>query len=530
MPVHCCAPMCKQRGIKDSNGNKVSFHRFPKDSMVYKKWIVAIRRDEGPEFQVSKWTKLCSKHFHESDYIPSVVSGRKLLRDTAVPSVFSFSKEKTVRKPPKKRAPPQLRADKPAPRPQPIDNTMQDDPAVCCTNEVQAGAENPLEPTDHSTLPATDSARLASIIEGLNKEIGRLRDECGLLRHQLEMARETIRELQAEKISLDCQLAEEKEEASPFTIQRFKDSDEDVMFYTGLPSYKHFVELLLYVNPGDGGCNVLRAESSSGTGSLKGRKRKLSTENELFLVLVRLRLGLFEADLAHRFFIAQSTVSRICKSWMNFLYAKLSVLPLWAPRETVDATMPPEFSEKYASTRVILDATEIKCEVPSSLSLQSSTYSSYKSTNTFKGLIGVSPNGLVAFVSELFTGSCSDRECVIRSGFLDLEFDAGDAVMADKGFRIHDLLEKRGVKLNLPPFLKGRIFSPSQVEETKEIASLRIHVERRIQRIKAYHIFDRPIPLTLAPLINQIWTVAAILSNFQCSLIQHLGSMPATVD
>lgn len=174
--------------------------------MVYQKWIIAIRRDEGPEFQVTQWTKLCSKHFHESDYIPTVASGRKLLRDTAVPSVFSFSKKKTVRKPPKKRAPPQLRADKPAPRSQQIDNTVQDDPAVSCTNEMQATAENPLEPTDHSTLPATDSARLASIIEGKNKEIGRLRDECGLLRHQLEMARETIRELQAEKISLDCQL------------------------------------------------------------------------------------------------------------------------------------------------------------------------------------------------------------------------------------------------------------------------------------------------------------------------------------
>ncbi|XP_075739464.1 uncharacterized protein LOC142784956 [Rhipicephalus microplus] len=188
--------------------------------------------------------------------------------------------------------------------------------------------------------------------------------------------------------------------------------------------------------------------------------------------------------------------------------------------------MPPEFKEKYSSTRVILDATEIQCEVPSSLSLQSTTYSPYKSSNTFKGLIGVLPNGLVAFVSELFTGSSSDRECVIRSGFLDLKFDDEDAVMADKGFRIEDLLEKKGVKLNLPPFLKGGTFSPEEVKSTKEIAALRIHVERRIQRIKAFHTFDRPTPLTLAPLINQIWTVTAILSNFQSSLIQQSSGKP----
>ncbi|XP_075724100.1 uncharacterized protein LOC142766256 [Rhipicephalus microplus] len=183
--------------------------------------------------------------------------------------------------------------------------------------------------------------------------------------------------------------------------------------------------------------------------------------------------------------------------------------------------MPAEFKEKYSSTRVILDATEIQCEVPSSLSIQSTTYSPYKSSNTFKGLIGVLPNGLVAFVSELFTGSSSDRECVIRSGFLDLKLDDEDAVMADKGFRIEDLLEKKGVKLNLPPFLKGGTFSSEKVKSTKEIAALRIHVERRIQRIKAFHIFDRPIPLTLAPLINQIWTVTAILTNFQSSLMQQ---------
>ncbi|XP_064456898.1 uncharacterized protein LOC135367532 [Ornithodoros turicata] len=183
--------------------------------------------------------------------------------------------------------------------------------------------------------------------------------------------------------------------------------------------------------------------------------------------------------------------------------------------------MPTEFLRKYASTRVILDATEIRCEVPSSLSLQSSTYSSYKSSNTCKGLIGVSPNGLVSFVSELFTGSTSDRECVSRNGFLGPDFEENDVVMADKGFLIADLLEKKGVLLNMPPFLRDGTFSREEVLRTQEIASLRIHVERRIQRIKGYHIFDRPIPLPLAPTINQIWTVTAILTNFQSPLIQH---------
>lgn len=109
----------------------------------------------------------------------------------------------------------------------------------------------------------------------------------------------------------------------------------------------------------------------------------------------------------------------------------------------------------------------------------------------------------------------------MRSGFLEVDFEQTDSVMADKEFRIEDLLQNKGIMLNLPPFLRSSTFSKEEVQETKEIASLRIHVERRIQRTKGYHIFDRPVPLTLAPVVNQIWTVTAILTNFQSPLIQH---------
>ncbi|XP_064462707.1 uncharacterized protein LOC135373434 [Ornithodoros turicata] len=521
MPTHCCVPLCKQRGTKDSDGNKVSFHRFPNDETLYKKWIIAIKRDEGKDFQVTKCTKVCSKHFRACDFIPGVASGHNLLRDTAVPSVFAFSKPCKVRKPPKQRAalPQQFarRQEQVSADQYSFDSPDLPEGIFMHTDEEAVCS---VEQTGQDILDAQDTVCLMDAIKEKDTEISKLRHECDSLKEQLKAARAAVHELQAQNLSLECQLEEEKGRTSSFAIERFKDSNEDIMLYTGLPSYGHFEALQVYLHPGENGYNVLRSEDASTARSAAGRKRKLSPENELFLVLVRLRLGLLEADLAHRFSITQSTVSRICTSWINFLYVKLSALPLWPPREVINATMPPQFAEKYASTRVILDATEIRCEVPSSLSLQSSTYSSYKSSNTFKGLIGVSPNGLVTFVSELFTGSTSDRECVLRSGFLDLDFEQNDSVMADKGFVIADLLEKRAVKLNIPPFLNGGTFSTDEVMQTKEIASLRIHVERRIQRIKGYHIFDKPIPLTMAPLINQMWTVAAILTNFQSDLIQ----------
>ena len=51
------------------------------------------------------------------------------------------------------------------------------------------------------------------------------------------------------------------------------------------------------------------------------------------------------------------------------------------------------------NTFIVLDATELRTKVPSSLDLQSQLHSSVKSHTTLKGLVGTSPNSL-SFVSE----------------------------------------------------------------------------------------------------------------------------------
>ena len=67
--------------------------------------------------------------------------------------------------------------------------------------------------------------------------------------------------------------------------------------------------------------------------------------------------------------------------------------------------------------------------------------------------------------------------------------------MADRGFTIKDMLKELNVELNLPPFMEGRSQLPaSQVQEGHKIASLRIHVERAIGRIKNFTILKGTIP------------------------------------
>ena len=48
-------------------------------------------------------------------------------------------------------------------------------------------------------------------------------------------------------------------------------------------------------------------------------------------------------------------------------------------------------------------------DMPSSLVHQSITYSSYKSHNTFKLLVGISPTGVVTFVSKLWGGNLTSK-------------------------------------------------------------------------------------------------------------------------
>ena len=108
-----------------------------------------------------------------------------------------------------------------------------------------------------------------------------------------------------------------------------------------------------------------------------------------------------------------------------------------------------------------------------------------------------------------------------RSGLLNPRmFDDGDEIMADKGFNIRDLTDKIGVRLNLPIFLGSRDqFEANETVVNQKIASNRIHVERFNNKVKTFRLLDRTIPLSLHGSINQLWTVAALLTLFHYPII-----------
>ena len=70
--------------------------------------------------------------------------------------------------------------------------------------------------------------------------------------------------------------------------------------------------------------------------------------------------------------------------------------------------------------------------------------------HSFKVIVGVAPNGVLTYVSNLYPGSISQKSIVQQSGS---HLTAGDTVLADKGFFIQDLVPN-GVSVNIPPFFK----------------------------------------------------------------------------
>lgn len=155
---------------------------------------------------------------------------------------------------------------------------------------------------------------------------------------------------------------------------------------------------------------------------------------------------------------------------------------------------------------------------PKNPTVNSRTYSSYKSNNTYKILVSITPTGAFNFVSDIWGGNTSDRYITEHSGFLDL-VSPGDEIMADRGFTIRDLLTERMAFLTIPPFTKrckwgkGKYLGVNALQKTRKIANHRIHVERAIQRLKTFKLCSHTmIPWNLKPLVKPMIIVAAFFA------------------
>lgn len=113
----------------------------------------------------------------------------------------------------------------------------------------------------------------------------------------------------------------------------------------------------------------------------------------------------------------------------------------------------------------------------------------------------------------VYEGSISDRKLVEVSGLLE----AGDEIMADKGFTIQDLLPPIRAHLNVSN--SQAQIPANDVILTKKIAQIRVHIERAIGRIKEFRILQSTIPATMWDSINELIYVCCMLTNFSPPLV-----------
>ena len=294
-------------------------------------------------------------------------------------------------------------------------------------------------------------------------------------------------------------------------------SDEACFRYTGMPNVKILRDIFQWIEPTAKTIKLWDGKNKLNAGNRNRKRKALSLFEEYLLTLVRIRRGYDVHHLSFLFAVSQSHVCRIFTPWVNLLYKVLQPELIWPTRDLVEGNLPPAF-EPYPKTRVIKDCTEFHIEKPFRPSAQRLTWSNYKHANTCKLLVGIMPTGTITFVSKLYSGSVSDLFIVKASNLMD-KIENGDDIMADRGFNIRHLALAKHATLNIPAFTHGKQLSEKGVLRSRKIATLRIHVERAIRRMKTFRILCGIIPIKLRHNLNQIVTIVSVLCNLQERLV-----------
>ncbi|XP_064468682.1 uncharacterized protein LOC135382911 [Ornithodoros turicata] len=250
--------------------------------------------------------------------------------------------------------------------------------------------------------------------------------------------------------------------------------------------------------------------------------RELDINDKLILFLMKMKHGLPFSCLASLFGIHRTTAAKIFKSILLKLCAATRSWLFWPSRAAIRATMPPSISLLYPNCRVIIDCTELKAETPPGVEAQNMWYSHYKGTYTIKYLVGIAPNGLVTFLSPGFGGRANDTSVTVEAGVLPL-LEPGDLVLADKGFPgIRTGVGQQGATLVMPPFATKPQFTEAEADATYDTASVRIHVERVIQRLRIFDILNTRIPQELAMYMDKIMHIVCVLTNLRPGIFRKV--------
>ena len=162
-------------------------------------------------------------------------------------------------------------------------------------------------------------------------------------------------------------------------------------------------------------------------------------------------------------------MSKIVWTWLPKLANVFANLIVW-PERSIERK-PAACFNSFKNCVCIIDCTKIYIERPLNLNARAQTFSNYKSHNTIKYLIGITPAGAVSFLSAGWGGRASDKEITLKSSFLN-KLTHGDCILADRGYLIEEEPAAKGAVLHIIAFTRGK----------KQMTAKDIDISRQIAR------------------------------------------------
>ena len=478
-----CAVGCTNRLIK---GSTLSFYRFPTDSERRRLWITAINRRV---WEPNEYNYVCSAHF---------VSGKKNndpLSPDYVPSIFNH-----VSSPLKRQKKTDLQAY----------NRRKQANRVRVENALQQQARQEQAARDRTTRKeaAREQAVAREEVAMAMMELSDSNSHCVATQTNLSVGDIGY----MEKRSCEVRVVHESVLTRDFLESSSSKVPDVIKFYTGLPSCAHLMAVFNFVS------SSLVENSCSA----------LPLFQQFLIALMKLRLNVCDQDIAYRFGISQSVVSKNFRKWVNIMYIYLKLFIMWPGREEVLKTMPEGFRREFNRCICIIDCFEVFCERPSDLMARAQTYSNYKHHNTVKFLIATTPQGVISFVSRGWGGRASDRHLTENCGLLS-HLQPGDQVLADRGFTVEDSVGLYCAEIKVPPFTKRKTqLSRLDVDKARQLSRVRIHVERVIGVLRQkYTILESILPINMimcddrteTSMIDKIVVICCALCNFCDSVV-----------
>ncbi|CAM9923312.1 unnamed protein product [Ectocarpus fasciculatus] len=301
----------------------------------------------------------------------------------------------------------------------------------------------------------------------------------------------------------------------------------------GLPGFVCLQKLYAAINTEGEADNMVFYDSPQPGPYSAPRKSTFRGINGLFFCLVVMRTGMTLVVASMLFGVSPQTGGRAFTTWVKYLRGKLRPWLRLPEVDEVAAKAPANFKRKQMEkVVVVLDATEIETVRVWHTNLAFYLYSTYKHKPTGKVLIGVTPSGVICYISSMYGGRMSDTELVARSGVISELVEKGFGsrtaaensgggmggymVMADRGFNgIAMQLYEAGLGYVAPPATREHElqFKEVDAEHTRDVANLRIHVERAIGALKQWKMCENKFDSSQMDVMPLVFEVCGALVN-----------------